>query len=109
MVARRICQQFVDPAGLQAFTACRLVSLDKCPGIRPIGIGEILQCIIGKAILTITGADVQQATGALQVCAGQQAGYEAAIHAMRQVFEHPLTEAVLIVDASMHSTASTDK
>ena len=33
MVARRICQQFVDPAGLQAFTACRLVALDKCPGV----------------------------------------------------------------------------
>ena len=29
MVARRICQQFVDPTGLDAFTACRLVALDK--------------------------------------------------------------------------------
>ena len=77
-----------------------MVALDKCPGVRPIGIGEVLWHIIGKAILTITGANVQQATGALQVCAGQQAGCEAAIHAMRQIFEHPLMEAVLMVDAS---------
>ena len=100
MVARWICQQFVDPAALQGFTACRLVALDKCSCVWPIGIGEVLWRIIGKAILTITGANVQQATGALQMCAGQQAGCEAAIHAMRQIFEHPLMEAVLMVDAS---------
>ena len=55
MVARHICQQFVDPSSLDAFTACRLVSLDKCPGVRPIGIGEVVRRIIGKAVLTAAG------------------------------------------------------
>ena len=67
MVGRRICQHFVDPAGLSAFTACRLVALDKCPGVRPVGIGEVVRRILGKAILTVTGPDVQQVTGALQL------------------------------------------
>ena len=29
LVGRRICQHFVDPAGLTAFTACRLIALNK--------------------------------------------------------------------------------
>ena len=100
MMGRRICQNFVDPVGLTAFTSCRLIALDKCPGVRPIGIGEVVRRILGKAILTITSPDVQQVTGALQLCAGQHVGCEAAIHAMRQVFTQPNTEAVLLVDAT---------
>ena len=32
-VARRICSSYVDPSGLTAFIACRLVGLNKCPGV----------------------------------------------------------------------------
>ena len=46
------------------------------------------------------GEEIQEAVGALQVCAGNQAGSEAAIHAMRETFEDPCTEAALLVDAS---------
>ena len=35
----------------------------------------------------------------LQVCAGQEAVFEAAIHAMEKIFKEELTEAVLSVDA----------
>ena len=48
--ARRLATQYVDPAGLSAFVACRLVSLDKNPGVRPIGVCETVRRIIGKAI-----------------------------------------------------------
>ena len=40
-VARRLCTSRVDPEGLSGFVACRLVPLDKNPGLRPIGIGEV--------------------------------------------------------------------
>jgi hypothetical protein len=77
----------VNSVGLDALTACRLVALDKCPGVRPIGIGEVARRIIGKAILTVTGQFVQEVTGVPQVCAGQRAGNETAVHSMRCIFE----------------------
>ena len=40
------------------------------------------------------------ASGAMQVCAGQKCGGEAAIHAMRNIFEADETDAALLVDAS---------
>ena len=79
MLGRCICQNFVDPDGLSAYTSYRLVPMDKCPGLRPIGIGEVVRRIIGKAILTVTSQDIQQVTGALQLCAGQQSGCELTI------------------------------
>ena len=99
-MTRRLCQQYVDPSGLTAFIACRLVALDECPGVRPVGIGEVVRRIAGKAILSVTGMAVQEVTGDLQVCSGQQGGCEAAIHAMRHVFSESNTEAVLLVDAT---------
>ena len=60
--------------------ACRLIPLDKCPGVRPIGVGEVPRRIIAKAILRIVGSDVEEAAGSLQLCAGQDGGCEAAVH-----------------------------
>ena len=99
-LCKRICSSYVDPCGLTAFVACRLIALNKCPGVRPIGIGEVVRRIMGKAILATIGDDIQEAVGALQVCAGQQAGCEAAVYAMREISEDPSSEAVLLVDAS---------
>ena len=35
---------------LEAFLACRLIPLDKNPGLRPIGIGKVLRRIAGKVV-----------------------------------------------------------
>ena len=80
--------------------ACRLIPLNKCPGVRPIGVGEIPRRIIAKAILKIIGNDVEEAAGPLQLCAGQDGGCEAVVHAMRNIFQASETEAVLLVDAT---------
>ncbi len=37
---RRICCNYIDPSSLSAYTACRLLPLNKNPGVRPIGIAE---------------------------------------------------------------------
>ena len=84
---------------MSAFVACRLIPLDKCPGVRPIGIGEVPRRIISKAILWLLSSDIESAAGPLQTCAGQMGGYEAAIHAMRGIYQSPMTEGVLLVDA----------
>ena len=98
-VARRLAREFVDPSGLEALLANRGIPLNKNPGLRPIGVGEILRRIIGKAILGVVGIDVQKAVGPLQLCAGQSAGVEAAVHAMRKFFENDDTDGILLIDA----------
>ena len=51
-----------------AFVACRLIALDKCPGLHHIGIGETVQRIISIAIAITITEDFQEACGPLQVC-----------------------------------------
>ena len=65
-----------------------------------IGIGETSRRIIGKAIFAVIKYDILEAAGALQLCAGQEAGSEAAIHAMCGVFHDEQSEAVLLVDTT---------
>ena len=100
LLARRICTHYVDPDGLSTFTACRLIALDKCPGVRPIGVAEVVRRLLGKAILSVTATDVQHAAGAIQLCDRQEAGCEAAIHSIRILFTDNGNEGVLLVDAT---------
>ena len=51
----------------------------------------------------IVEKDVKDAAGSLQVCAGQEAESEAAIHAIYDVYQQDETEAVLLVDADNNS------
>ena len=76
------------------------MSVDKNPGVRPIGIGETSRGIIAKAVLFVVKQDIVDAAGCLQLCAGQCAGCEAAVHAMREIFAHKDIEGILLVDAS---------
>ena len=68
--------------------------------IRPIGVGEVLRRIVGKSVMTLLKPDITKAAGPLQACAGHKGGVEAAVHAMKEVFDSPETEAVILVDAS---------
>ena len=99
-VAKRLCTTFIDPEYIVPFTACRLIALNKNPGVRPIGIGDTARRIIAKSVLMVIRGDIQDAAGTLQLCAGQISGIEAAVHAVRSAFEDDNTEAVLLVDAS---------
>ena len=98
-VAGRISTEYVDPVGLSAFVASRLIALDKCLGVRPIGIGKVSRRIIRKAILQVVRNDVQEVAGARQCCAGQSSGVEAAVHAIRKLFGQDIANGVLMVDA----------
>ena len=100
LVARRICTSYVDPKSISPLLACRLIALDKNPGVRPIGIGDTVRRIIAKAVLLVVKPDIQEASGCLQMCGGQISGIEAAVHAVRTAFDSYDTEAVLLVDAT---------
>ena len=78
----------------------RTPNMTEPTGIRPIGIGEVLRRIIGKAIVTEIKVDLMESAGCLQLCAGQKSGCEAAAHAMREIFEQQGTDGVLFIDAS---------
>ena len=74
--------------------------MDKNPGIRPIGVGEVLRRIVGKIISWTINDEIKEAAGPLQTCAGFGAGAEAAIHAMKKIFDNEKTDAVLLIDAT---------
>ena len=98
--ARRLCTELVDPASIAPLMANRLIALDKNPGVRPIGIGDTARRIIAKAILNTTRQDIQEVASSIQLCAGQISGIEAAVHAVRTLFQREDTEALLLVDAT---------
>ena len=100
LFVKSLCVKEIKNAeSLESFIACRLIPLDKHPGIRPIGVGEVLRRIAGKAVMILLKKDVCKAAGSLQLCGGQVAGSEAAIHAMHDVFNDDDTEGILLIDA----------
>ena len=103
-LCRRLCNSIVPWDDVRALMACRLIALNKCPGVRPIGIGETLRRVIGKAICLATRLDAALVCGSDQLCAGLQAGIEGAIHAMNDLFTTHQDQGngwgVLLVDAA---------
>ena len=99
-IAHRLCIDDVISTELMALVACRLIPLDKQPDVQPIRVGDFPQRIIANAFLHVISNDVQLSAGALQTCAGHDAGSEAVIHAMRAIFEDNSNYAALLVDAT---------
>ena len=100
-LAKELCiNEIEDPESLEALLGCRLIPLDKNPGLRPIGIGETLRRIIGKAVMTIMKEDVLTGVGNLQLCGGHAGGCEVGVHALVDLFNDDDTEGVIQVDAS---------
>ena len=100
LVAKCLCTTHIDPQSIAPLTACRLIALDKNPGVRPIGIGDTTWRVIAKATLSVIRVDVQEAAGSMQRCAGHISGTEAAVHAVRALYESDETEAILLIEAS---------
>ena len=100
-MTRTLFTQYIDPMTIEPLVANRLIPLDKGEGaVRPIGVGEVLRRVFGKCVMSVTKKDVVEASGSLQLCAGQKSGSETAIHATHTIFESDDTDAVLLLDAS---------
>ena len=74
--------------------------MNKCPGVRPIGVGEVCRRIVGKVVMMYSKHDLRQAVGPLQLCGGFESGCEAAFHAMSEIIQEDDTEAMLFVDVT---------
>ena len=99
-LTRNLLKFNYHPSLLEGYTACRLVPLDKNPGVRPIGVGEVLRRIISNTTSAMFKEEIKEAVGPLQNCADHSAGSEAAIHAMNQVFNEEGADGVLLIDVT---------
>ena len=96
---KTLATSIIPPDDLIAYNGCRLVALDKCPGVRPIGIGEVLRCITGPKIVDCVRQDLASLGGNMQLCLCQKCGIEKAINLLRHSFDDPKIEAILLIDA----------
>ena len=69
-VAKKLNTKIVNPQLLRGLVAGRLIPLDKKPGVRPIGIGEVLRRIIARATTTVLKPELVECTAPIQTCAG---------------------------------------
>ena len=81
----------------------RLVGFDKMPGVRPLGIGDIIRRLVAKCCLAVTGQEATRAVGTDNLCAGLEADIERGIHFIRQLHQEHLGDdepwGMLLIDA----------
>jgi hypothetical protein len=97
-----LSNSFPPWAAYRAIIAGRLCAVDKCPGVRPLGVGESWRRAIAKMLLLVAGSEAKEACGIDQLCAGLEAGIEGAIHAMQNLWDlHQQEEewGFLLIDA----------
>ena len=64
--------------------SCSLIALDKLPGMRPVGIWEMLHHAIAKLVMRAAGDQAKTAFGSLKLCVGLEAVIEGADHSVVQ-------------------------
>ena len=69
-LSRRLANTIVPWDQVRALVSNRLIALDKCPGVRPVGVGETLRRIVGKAVCVATRVDIEDLCGTDQLCGG---------------------------------------
>ena len=87
VLARTLASTTVEPKSVEALTICKLMPLNKNPGLGPIGVSEVLRGIMGKAINWILKDDIQESTGPLQTATVLKAGAEAAIYSFSKILQ----------------------
>ena len=101
---RSLCNSIIPWDNIRALLASCLIALDKCPGVCPIGVGETLRRIVGKAICSVTRFDASVICSSDQLCASLQCSIKGAIHAMNELFDanqfNSSRWGVLLIDAS---------
>ena len=83
----------------EPYNACKLIPLDKYPGVRPKGIGEIMRRIIERTITKCLKNELMSLVSNYQLCLVQKSGIDYAIHMLRDQYNKTSADAVLLLDA----------
>ena len=96
-----IANEIISWRKIKALFSCPIIALDKQPGVRPIGIGETLRRLLGRAVADLTGDDLAYAFGSEQLASEVSCGIEGSIHGLREVFEKKSSNGfgLLLLDA----------
>ena len=79
-----------------------IISLDKQPGVRLVGVGEMWRNLFANIVLKVTVPEATMACQDDQLCAGLKAGIDSAIHGVQALWDENLSTdewGVLLVDA----------
>ena len=82
-IAKTLDTEELYPELMEPYNACRLIPLDKNPGVRPIGIGEVMRRIIERTITKCLKNELLSLGSNYQLCLGKKCGIEYAIHTLR--------------------------
>ena len=97
----KIANEIIPWNQIRALMSGRLIALDKCPGVRPIGIGECLRRTMCKCMAEATKKDLEETCGSQLAC-GVKAGIEEAVHAVEELFNSTKEDGhgLLLMDTS---------
>ena len=86
-MAKKLCLKGYcgNNGSLEALLACKIIPLDKNSRVRPAGIGDVIRRILGRAVMPTFRRNIAEGAGDLQLCVGQRAGCEAAVHALSSI------------------------
>ena len=88
MLTERQANNILEWEEVHAQKAKRELALRKLPvGIRPIGVGELMDRCADKTMLYVTEDDVKITCNSDQLCSGIKSGMEGTIHATRELFQ----------------------
>ena len=65
----------------------RLIRLNKCPCVRPVGLGETWWWLLMKCVLEVTGVEDKEAYGTEQLRRGMGARTEGGIYVLRLLWQ----------------------
>ena len=89
---KKICIKKINDSSLSPLMVSRLIPLNKNLGLRPIGVGEVLRRVMRKVVMSAFSEDVTTVSS--------DAHSEAAIHAMRIIFQHKNSDTLILIDAT---------
>ena len=92
-----------------ALMACRLVALDKQPGVRPLGVGNALRRLMAKLVLCVVGEQASQQCGNYNLCVGLKAGIKGAVHVICEAEAAAAAAALTADPTSVENSAYDDQ